>query len=122
MNQRKVYYAKWVADVVIIPGFFILVAYGVLAASRLHRRLSRSQPSLMSQAAGDRDHHQGHHEDDCDHRHMPTASATISAAYTVIFFLLPRMTTTVFQAFLCRDLSRPSELCDSWLTRLSQHD
>ena len=53
-------------QVVIIPGFFILVAYGVLVASRLHQRLSRSQPSLMSQVAGGQDR-QDHHDDDCDH-------------------------------------------------------
>ena len=129
LTEEDTFYWKWVADVVIIPGFlcgllFIVYACGcgsrVVSTSRARSRSTSSGGS--SDLARMRSDLSEGLQSELEVVHRRTTGA-VGWIYAGIFFTLPRMTTTAFNAFKCRDLGDPDEAaggaaagaCEKWL-------
>ena len=108
VDEVDTFYWKWTADVFIIPGFLCLILFIVYTCGWCSRLCTRRELS-RNRSASDADI-----EAELARVSDKTAGF-IGWTYAGIFFMLPRMTATVFKAFKCRSLAPQGDACESWL-------
>ena len=108
VDEVDTFYWKWTADVFIIPGFLCFILFIVYTCGWCSRLCTRRELSRNRSAS------------DVDieaelARVSDKTAGFIGWTYAGIFFMLPRMTATVFKAFKCRSLAPEGDACESWL-------